>query len=102
MARGDTVLVVDDDPGILEIVKLILESSGYDVITAADGAEALRCLRDAHDHVKLILLDMMMPNVDGWQFRESQRDSHLDGTPSRSGHPSFSASRWSSTSCSRR
>ncbi len=58
------VLVADDDPDILSLVAYRLERSGYDVITAADGADALR-LTLAH-RPDLVVLDVMMPRIDGY------------------------------------
>lgn len=64
--RPSTVLVVDDDPEILSLVALVLEEEGYDVQTAADGAEALALLQRRRPN--LILLDMKMPVMNGWEF----------------------------------
>jgi two-component system, OmpR family, response regulator len=60
------ILVVDDDPHICELVRLFLERDGFDVIEASDGVEALSKL----DSVKadLAVIDVMMPNMDGWQL----------------------------------
>lgn len=75
------VLVVDDDPDICEVMELILESRGYCVVTAEDGIEALRMLRSGEEPC-LILLDLMMPRMDGIQFRdEQQRDPNLAAIP---------------------
>jgi CheY-like chemotaxis protein len=58
------VLVVDDDDTIRELVQLSLETlTGWDVLTASSGAEALR--RAAEEHPDAILLDVMMPELDG-------------------------------------
>jgi two-component system, LuxR family, sensor kinase FixL len=59
------ILVVDDDPNSLDIVRTFLESRGYDVATAINGEDALAQL----DAVRpaLILLDVMMPGMDGWE-----------------------------------
>ena len=71
------VLVVDDEPDIRELIKVNLEFAGHRVITAADGREALEAVRrEAPD---AILLDLMMPEVDGWAVIEelkalSERD----------------------------
>jgi len=65
------VLLVDDDPSLLQAVKLGLESHGYQVVTAHDGREGLDLLR--HRHPCLVLLDLEMPGMNGWQFREEQR-----------------------------
>ncbi|MGH2583620.1 MAG: response regulator [Dehalococcoidia bacterium] len=61
------VLVIDDDPDILSTVEQILAIEGYDVIAARNGAEALRALDSSNPDV--ILLDLMMPVMDGWEFR---------------------------------
>ena len=60
------VLVVDDDPDILQTLVLCLSSEGYRVLMAANGKEALDILDSEHPSV--ILLDLMMPVMDGWQF----------------------------------
>ena len=60
-----TVLVVDDDPNALDIVKTYLEAKGYVVATAKDGNEALALLEKVHP--ALVLLDVMMPGMDGWE-----------------------------------
>ena len=70
-SRGRCVLVVDDDRDIRDMLNLALELGGYQVRTAASGAEALRQLREAGD-VGVILLDMMMPEMNGWEFRTRQ------------------------------
>lgn len=74
MSRADgAILVVDDDRGVREGVRALLESEGYAVATASDGAEAIEKLRGGD--VRLVLLDLAMPGVDGWQFlarRESE------------------------------
>ena len=68
------ILVVEDDRDVAESVAEVLEASGYSTDIAANGREALDHLR-SHDLPDLILLDMMMPVMDGWQFREEQRKS---------------------------
>jgi CheY-like chemotaxis protein len=59
------VMVVDDNPDVVRVVKGILEASGHDVIGASGGEEALERLKYIRPH--LILLDIMMPELDGWQ-----------------------------------
>lgn len=73
------ILVVDDDPGILRIVSTILISEGYRVETAANGEEALRQV-DA-DPPSLVLLDMRMPIMDGWEFAREVRGRGCDKLP---------------------
>lgn len=58
------VLIVDDDESIRESVRLILEDSGYGVLEATDGVMALNILR-ATPHSMIVLLDLMMPRLDG-------------------------------------
>ncbi|HEX8113120.1 MAG TPA: response regulator [Kofleriaceae bacterium] len=70
MNHDGTVLVVEDDLDIREVMRMVLEASGYQVLEAGDGAEALEVAR-AH-RPRIILLDLMMPGMDGFQFRESQ------------------------------
>jgi CheY-like chemotaxis protein len=66
-----TILIVDDDIDIREAMCMVLEHGGYRTIAAANGAEALRVL-DGGPTIDLILLDMMMPVMDGWAFRTAQ------------------------------
>ncbi len=61
----DTILVVDDDPHIIELTTLYLEQEGYRVISAADGAAALASA-EAHAPT-LMVLDLMLPEIDGWE-----------------------------------
>jgi len=65
-ARERIVLVVDDDPDILQTLALCLSSEGYQVLMASNGQEALELLR--REKPSVILLDLMMPVMDGWQF----------------------------------
>jgi len=66
------VLIVEDDVDIREALSQILEEEGYVVSTAANGQEALARLRTGPPP-RVILLDLMMPVMDGWQFRAAQR-----------------------------
>jgi DNA-binding response OmpR family regulator len=64
MAIKATILAVDDEPRVLKLLKANLESSGYAVLTAADGEEALQTMeRELPD---LVLLDLMLPKMDGY------------------------------------
>jgi CheY-like chemotaxis protein len=67
-----TVLVVEDDPEIRESLVDLLEGQGYGVVAAANGREALRLLRSRSPTPCLILLDLMMPVMDGRTFRAEQ------------------------------
>ena len=64
-----TVLIVEDDADIREIISEMLAEKGYGIATAANGREALEQLR-AGPLPSLILLDLMMPVMDGWQLRQ--------------------------------
>jgi adenylate cyclase len=57
------VLCVEDDAGMLDLLRLILESAGYEFLGARDGEEGLEKIRSMHPD--LILLDLMLPNIDG-------------------------------------
>jgi two-component system, chemotaxis family, chemotaxis protein CheY len=67
------VLVIDDDMHIREMLAEVLEDEGYAVACAADGQEALSYLHEQPTQPCLILLDLMMPRMNGWEFREAQR-----------------------------
>jgi DNA-binding response OmpR family regulator len=74
------ILVVDDDENILNLEKTILEQKGFDVTTAAGGAQALSLL--AEQAFDLILLDVMMPEVDGFTVcRKIKEDARLKDIP---------------------
>jgi DNA-binding response OmpR family regulator len=70
-----SILVVDDEPAICEVVALYLESAGYAVHTAPDGRRALQALTDALPD--LVILDVMLPEVDGFEITRRLR---LEGT----------------------
>lgn len=75
------VLIVDDDPDIVESIQTILEMEGYAVLTASDGRGALEILRRS-EPPDLILLDLMMPGMNGAEFRAEQlRDPALSDIP---------------------
>jgi diguanylate cyclase (GGDEF)-like protein len=67
----ETILVVDDDPDIARFVEVNLRSVGYDVLVAADGEEALNRAEEARPD--LVLLDVMMPRVDGFEVAQRLR-----------------------------
>jgi two-component system, chemotaxis family, chemotaxis protein CheY len=60
------VLIVDDDQDILQMLGLCLSTAGYRIVMSNNGEEALEVLKTERPHV--ILLDLMMPVMDGWQF----------------------------------
>ncbi|MFM1652103.1 response regulator transcription factor [Brevibacillus sp. B_LB10_24] len=69
------ILVVDDDPHIRELVSHFLQQEGFDTYEASDGVEALSTLESVK--ADLVILDVMMPNMDGWQLCRELR-AHYD------------------------
>jgi CheY-like chemotaxis protein len=72
MPKRILILIVEDDLDLARLLAEVLEAEGYSTAVAANGSEALDHLR-SNDLPDLILLDMMMPVMDGWKFREEQR-----------------------------
>lgn len=70
------ILVVDDEPDIVTALKAFLEESGYEVLTASNGSEALKISRK--EKPQLIILDVMMPEMSGLQFVEALRFARMD------------------------
>ena len=67
------ILVVEDERGQREALAEVLSRLGYEVQCAANGSEALELMRRSESLPGLILLDLMMPVMDGWEFRAAQR-----------------------------
>ena len=65
------IMVVDDDPNIRELIRLILKKEGFEALESGDGVDALEKLENSK--VDLIVLDIMMPNMDGWEFCKEVR-----------------------------
>ena len=79
-ARQGKVLVVDDDPDLLEMVRLTLQVASIPCESARDGSEALEAMR--HERPSLVLLDLMMPGMDGWEcYRRMRSDDQLRDVP---------------------
>ncbi len=75
------ILVVEDEPELREMMAMLLTVEGFAPTTANNGEDALRQLRGGLEP-QLILLDLMMPVMNGWQFREEQqRDPRLAAIP---------------------
>jgi two-component system response regulator VicR len=74
------VLCIEDDPEMIDLIKLILERKGFEVLEAVGGKEGLEMSR--REMPDLILLDLMMPEVDGWEvFRQVRADEQLKDIP---------------------
>jgi len=79
-----SILIVEDDVSIRDVLKMVLEMDGYLVYIASNGEEALAKLRALKENAKpcLILTDLMMPKMDGWQFIRATEINHtLVGIP---------------------
>ncbi|HET7768451.1 MAG TPA: response regulator transcription factor [Chloroflexota bacterium] len=81
VAEQMQVLVVDDDPAIRQLVTMALEDEGYGAVTARDGQDALELLARMAEAPDVIILDMNMPRVDGWEFARRYRESALPKAP---------------------
>lgn len=66
------VLTIDDDPAITDLLSLLLKANGFDVLAANNGREGLRLIRE--EAPRLVILDLMMPDIDGWQMCKAVRD----------------------------
>ena len=69
------ILVVDDDKEIVELLSIYIHNEGYEPVKAYDGKEALSKLRTMPD-IDLVILDIMMPNVDGMKLLRNYGKSH--------------------------
>ena len=74
MERNDqrTILIVDDEPGLRELVRINLEHEGYAVLQAENGLQGLSGVREQHPD--LVILDVMMPDMDGWETCRKLRE----------------------------
>lgn len=74
------ILVIDDEPDIVNLVKMRLEANNYQVCTASDGEEGLK--KAESEKPDLIILDIMMPKKDGYTFLlEAKKKGLIDNTP---------------------
>ncbi len=81
MAAANTILLIEDDDGIRETMAALLEDEGFAVVQAANGADGLAKLRQV-DGVCLVLLDLWMPIMNGWQLlAELRADDRLAQLP---------------------
>jgi CheY-like chemotaxis protein len=77
--RGVRVLLVEDDRALRRYLEVLLERSGYEVVSAADGLEAMKIL--LHETIQAVITDAVMPNLNGYELsrfiRKSQQLAHL-------------------------
>lgn len=74
----ETILVAEDEEDVRELVRIVLESHGYTVIEAVDGADAVEKFKENKDRVRLLLLDVIMPNKNGKEAYEAIREMRPD------------------------
>ena len=67
----ETLLIIEDDPGTRDMLSALLEKDGREIVTVGDGQEAFDRLSDL-PRPRLILLDLAMPRMDGWEFLRRQ------------------------------
>lgn len=73
-----TILIVDDEPRMRKLIKDFLKKNNYLTIEAADGEKAIEIFQENKNKINLVLLDIMMPKVDGWTvLREIRKDSNI-------------------------
>jgi two-component system alkaline phosphatase synthesis response regulator PhoP len=70
------ILMADDDPDVIEVVSMLLEDEGYEMVTAKDGAEALEKMKQ--ESPDLIILDLLMPRVDGFAVFSSLQEPDFE------------------------
>jgi two-component system chemotaxis response regulator CheY len=77
-----TILVVDDSPTVVKFVSFSLRNQGFTVLTACDGMDAIEKISTHASPINLIITDLNMPNVDGYEFIATlRRNSKYNGIP---------------------
>jgi two-component system response regulator VicR len=80
MADKGRILCIEDEPEMIDLIRLILERKGFEVVGAVGGQEGLDAIR--REKPVLVLLDLMMPDVDGWEvYRQMKADNELQDIP---------------------
>jgi DNA-binding response OmpR family regulator len=75
---GETILLVEDDPGIQVVMTMTLQDAGYTVIVAGDGEEGVSLFEAHGTSIALVIADIMMPKMQGRQFQEQVRRLRAD------------------------
>jgi two-component system response regulator VicR len=78
--KAKIILCIEDDQEMIDLIRLILSRGGFDVRGANSGEEGLKIIRDVHPD--LILLDLMMPDMDGWEvYQQMKADEKIKDIP---------------------
>ena len=75
MAQDETILIVDDEKEIADLLEVYLKNDGYTVLKHYNAKDALACI--AHENISLALLDVMLPDMDGFSLCQKIRESYL-------------------------
>ncbi len=75
---NETILLVEDEPMLLDLLKLVLEEHGYTILAAMDGEEGVRCYRQYKSDIDLVLTDMGLPKLGGWEMFQKLREENPD------------------------
>jgi CheY-like chemotaxis protein len=79
-SQPNSVVCIEDEPGVIELIRLILERRGLKVVGAASGVQGLEVVRQVKP--SLVLLDLMMPGMDGWEvYRRMKADAMMKTIP---------------------
>jgi two-component system alkaline phosphatase synthesis response regulator PhoP len=79
-SESATIVCIEDEPGVIELIRLILERRGLKVVGAGSGSEGLEIIRQVRPAV--VLLDLMMPGMDGWEvYRRMKADAMMRTIP---------------------
>jgi DNA-binding response OmpR family regulator len=70
MSERKTILIVDDEPDIVNLTEKFLNIGKFETITCSNGKEAMKVIEDKHEQIALILLDIMMPGKSGYSVLE--------------------------------
>ena len=80
MSDKRRILCIEDEPEMIDLIRLILERKGFEVLGAVGGQEGLEVVRS--EKPDLVLLDLMMPDVDGWEvYRQMKADKEVQDIP---------------------
>ena len=80
MSDTRRILCIEDEPEMIDLIRLILERKGFEVLGAVGGQEGLEAVRS--EKPDLVLLDLMMPDVDGWEvYRQMKADAAIKDIP---------------------